>query len=234
MKKSKAKIVGKFKMTQIILQLPNLPSRILSFDPKDTINSLKSWIQQEWNIQDYYLLSQGKITNDNNLLIPHSETVMKFPMIYTLVCRLRGGKGGFGASLRSMGGRMSRRKKGEEVNVESMRDLQGRRLKTVHDAEKIAKYISKEGERRKANQEKLEEKIQKGLNPKELPKVRFDDAQFVETHEECMDKLESAIELGLKKGKRKAVDTIVPDSKVLKKNNSVYDKQDEFGIYESE
>lgn len=44
-----------------------------------------------------------------------------------------GGKGGFGSMLRAQGGKMSRRK-GEEENTDSCRDLNGRRLSTVKEA----------------------------------------------------------------------------------------------------
>ncbi|KXS13484.1 hypothetical protein M427DRAFT_367925 [Gonapodya prolifera JEL478] len=52
---------------------------------------------------------------------------------FNLLLRLRGGKGGFGANLRSQGGRMSSQK---TSNNEACRDLQGRRLKTLNDAKK--------------------------------------------------------------------------------------------------
>jgi hypothetical protein len=51
----------------------------------------------------------------------------------SLYPRLLGGKGGFGSQLRAAGGRMSSRKTG---NNASCRDLNGRRLSTVKEAQK--------------------------------------------------------------------------------------------------
>jgi hypothetical protein len=50
-----------------------------------------------------------------------------------LVPRLRAGKGGFGANLRSAGGRMSANK---STNFDSCKDLNGRRLGTLKEAHK--------------------------------------------------------------------------------------------------
>lgn len=53
--------------------------------------------------------------------------------VIQLSLSLLGGKGGFGANLKRLGGRMSR--KGAS-NYEACRDLSGRRLRTLHDAQK--------------------------------------------------------------------------------------------------
>ena len=54
-----------------------------------------------------------------------------------LAVKLRGGKGGFAAQLRAQGGRMSSNKN-KESNNDSCRDLNGRRLRTVKEAQKYA------------------------------------------------------------------------------------------------
>ncbi|CAO1617305.1 unnamed protein product [Jaminaea pallidilutea] len=59
-----------------------------------------------------------------------------------------GGKGGFGSMLRAQGGKMSARK-GEENN-DACRDLNGRRLKTVKEAQDLAAYMAAAPEREKA------------------------------------------------------------------------------------
>jgi hypothetical protein len=58
---------------------------------------------------------------------PSSTTVIH------LTLSLNGGKGGFGANLKRLGGRMSRK---GATNYEACRDLNGRRLRTLHDAQK--------------------------------------------------------------------------------------------------
>lgn len=55
------------------------------------------------------------------------------PIFLELGVRVRGGKGGFGSQLRAAGGRMS---SGKNTNNDSCRDLNGRRLRTLQEAEK--------------------------------------------------------------------------------------------------
>jgi len=107
--------------------------------------------------------------------------------------RLRGGKGGFGSNLRAMGGRMSSQK---TENKEACRDLQGRRLKTVNEAKKMAEYAEQEGERKRKEKERLEKKIAEGLKEPEKKKIRFDDAQFVADHEKVREDVKDAVAKG--------------------------------------
>ncbi|WFD32504.1 hypothetical protein MSPP1_003552 [Malassezia sp. CBS 17886] len=78
-----------------------------------------------------------------------------------LEARMRcvGGKGGFGNMLRAQGGRMSVRSK--DQNMDSCRDLSGRRLSTVKEAQRLAEYIAKEPERKAAMDEAQKQKYAK-------------------------------------------------------------------------
>ncbi|KAI7687463.1 hypothetical protein KC353_g20265, partial [Hortaea werneckii] len=61
-----------------------------------------------------------------------------------LSARLCGGKGGFGSQLRAAGGRMSSRKNrnpNQNPNA-SNRNLDGRRLRTVDEAKRLAEYLA--------------------------------------------------------------------------------------------
>lgn len=78
--------------------------------------------------------------------------------------RVRGGKGGFGQNLRAEGGRMS--KKLKNMSQDDCRDLHGRRLSTVKEAQALAEYLAKEPERRKAlddAQQKRYERLERML-----------------------------------------------------------------------
>ncbi|KAJ3237927.1 hypothetical protein HDU81_008679 [Chytriomyces hyalinus] len=110
--------------------------------------------------------------------------------------RLRGGKGGFGSMLRAQGGRMASQK---TTNFESCRDLSGRRLKTVNDAKKIADFKESEPERKRKEKEFLKAKIEKGLKEPETKKIRFDDQEFVETHEKVLDDVKDTVKKALQK-----------------------------------
>ncbi|BGP35793.1 hypothetical protein JCM10296v2_007645 [Rhodotorula toruloides] len=72
--------------------------------------------------------------------------------------RLPGGKGGFASQLRAQGGRMSSNK---AQNTDSCRSLDGRRLSTIKEAQKLAKLLESEPDRLAAaalaKQRKLDE-----------------------------------------------------------------------------
>lgn len=55
-----------------------------------------------------------------------------------MLLRVMGGKGGFGSNLRSMGARAATK---ETTNFEACRDLEGRRLRTVHDEQKCVQVL---------------------------------------------------------------------------------------------
>ncbi|KAJ3071228.1 hypothetical protein HDU98_005641 [Podochytrium sp. JEL0797] len=110
--------------------------------------------------------------------------------------RLRGGKGGFGSMLRAQGGKMASQK---TTNFEACRDLSGRRLKTVNDAKKIADYKESEPERKRKLKEELKAKIEKGLKVPEAKKIRYDDPEFEETHEQVLDEVKDTVKKALQK-----------------------------------
>ncbi|WFD44176.1 hypothetical protein MPSI1_002842 [Malassezia psittaci] len=60
-------------------------------------------------------------------------------------CCAMGGKGGFGNQLRAAGARMANK----NGNVDSCRDLSGRRISTIKEAQRLAEYIEKAPERQK-------------------------------------------------------------------------------------
>ncbi|WVQ93383.1 hypothetical protein IAU59_000452 [Kwoniella sp. CBS 9459] len=91
------------------------------------------------------------------------------PIELEVCARLRGGKGGFGSQLRAAGGRMST---GKATNVDSCRDLSGRRLGTIKEAQRQADLLESEATLRaqqqaanKAKLEALERKL--GITPSE-------------------------------------------------------------------
>lgn len=58
---------------------------------------------------------------------------LSHPITLDVCVRTRGGKGGFGSQLRAAGGRMS---SGKATNTDSCRDLSGRRLSTIKEAQR--------------------------------------------------------------------------------------------------
>ncbi|KAH0544833.1 hypothetical protein FGG08_001062 [Glutinoglossum americanum] len=113
---------------------------------------------------------------------------------------LCGGKGGFGSQLRAAGGRMSsRRKKNRGENNGSSRNLDGRRLRTVTEAKKLAEYLAvkpdmekkeKEARRKRWEEvvelaEKREEELRSGTKAKA-------DTKWLEAKEEASARLHRA------------------------------------------
>ncbi|KAK0316579.1 hypothetical protein LTR01_000328 [Friedmanniomyces endolithicus] len=130
-----------------------------------------------------------------------------------LSVRLCGGKGGFGSQLRAAGGRMSSRKKRnqEQDGNGSNRNLDGRRLRTIDEAKKLAQYLSvkpemekKEREERKkrwedvvAAAERKEEEVRSGKAGSGQGRL---DAGYVEGKEAAEEKTREAVVRALREG----------------------------------
>jgi len=105
-------------------------------------------------------------------------------------------------------------------NNDSCRDLSGRRLSTVKEANKMVEYIENEGARKKAEKEaeraKLEElERQLGIDPSSSSpgsssapaagkKHRFDDIEYLEQSRDIVDGVKNAVATGLLKKRKKA------------------------------
>jgi Silencing defective 2 N-terminal ubiquitin domain len=112
-----------------------------------------------------------------------------------------GGKGGFGSQLRAAGGRMSsRKKKNKEESTGSYRTLDGRRVRVVNQARKLAEQLEirpemekKEKEERRAKWEQIVETSDKKIEElKHGGKTRLD-GKWVENYEEAMRKTREAV-----------------------------------------
>ncbi|KAK4548101.1 hypothetical protein LTR36_010821 [Oleoguttula mirabilis] len=130
-----------------------------------------------------------------------------------LSARLCGGKGGFGSQLRAAGGRMSSRKNRQnQENVNgSNRNLDGRRLRTVDEAKKLAEYLAikpemakREKEERKkrweavvAAAEKREEEVRSGKTGVNQGRL---DAEYVESKELAEEKTREAVLKAMREG----------------------------------
>ncbi|KAG2176298.1 hypothetical protein INT43_005532 [Umbelopsis isabellina] len=172
----------------------------LGFNPEGnaTVNDLKVRLHSITNVDltDQRITTiGGKTLDDDSLLFNANDT--EGPIIYNLSVRMFGGKGGFGSMLRAQGGRMNAQK---STNFDACRDLQGRRVKAVNDAKKLAEYIEQAPERERQKAEKLKEKIEKALQEPPTKKYRFDDNQFMEDREQVVESVKLAVGDLLKNG----------------------------------
>ncbi|GIZ39416.1 hypothetical protein CKM354_000279900 [Cercospora kikuchii] len=160
-------------------------------------------------------------TVSNKQLLPHNDspitTLLSSPddtlLSLRLSRRLCGGKGGFGSQLRAAGGRMSSRKnRNSNVNPNaSNRNLDGRRLRTVDEAKRLAEYLAikpemekKEREERKKRwqevvdaAERREEEIKSGKGGAARGRL---DAEWVEGKEDAENKTREAVIRAMKEG----------------------------------
>ena len=124
-----------------------------------------------------------------------------------LSARLCGGKGGFGSQLRAAGGRMSSRKNRNQQNQNpngSNRNLDGRRLRTVDAAKRLAEYLAtkpemeaKEREEQKKRWESVVEAAEKKQDEIRSGKMGSGqgrlDAEYVESKELAEEKTREAV-----------------------------------------
>ena len=121
---------------------------IYKFEEADnkTIKSLYEEYKLDKNTT--YLISNGKILKEDEPLINYNN------MIIETRIRLKGGKGGFGTSLK-----IQQAVKKQTKNFDACRDLQGRRLRKVNQERQLNEWRLK-----KAEEEKLLQKYIEGYN----------------------------------------------------------------------
>lgn len=142
-----------------------------------------------------YLTTRGgrKINNSDGLMLLRPKNS---DLHLQLCYRMRGGKGGFGSMLRAQGGKM-RKKKGngnnnkpdDDIENDSFRTLDGRRMKSVRRAKELAKYLEREPEMQKKVNEKKRAKLQSIISAAEnerTSKAKYTDTQFLEQCEELV------------------------------------------------
>ncbi|CAG8737938.1 29031_t:CDS:2 [Gigaspora margarita] len=142
--------------------------------------------------QQYYTLS-GKWLSDSIKVFDSDDVDF---VTLNLKLRLLGGKGGFGSMLRAQGGKMASQK---TTNFEACRDLNGRRLRTVNEAKRLADHLEQEPERQRVRKEKLLRKIEEGMVEQPTKKIRFDDTEYLKDCEEMKEKIQVAVSQALSK-----------------------------------
>lgn len=143
----------------------------LDVAPSHTVHALKCQIEEHEHFpaNAVRLLFQGRQLQDSCTLAEHG--VEKHSTVH-LVFSLRGGKGGFGAMLRTAGARGVK-----TTNFDACRDLNGRRLRHVNAERQLREWDAQAEERR------LKQQQQAALDAKPTgppPVARFDDDEYEE------------------------------------------------------
>lgn len=124
-----------------------------------------------------------------------------------LAVPLCGGKGGFGSQLRAAGGRMSSRKKKNQEDHGSSRNLDGRRLRTVNEAKALAEYLSIKPDMDRQEKEKRKERWEQivQISEEKQHQIRNGgqgrlEGKWVEDKEESREKTRDAVLAAMKSG----------------------------------
>ena len=177
-----------------------------------TIESLYSDLNLNKN--NTYLISEGKLLKNNFLLIDYENKIIEVRL------RLKGGKGGFGSSLR-----LQQATKKQTKNFDACRDLQGRRLRKVNQERQLNEWRMK-----KVEEEKLLKKYSEGYNTNEedlfkkiMNEKRSIDAikknqKFYEDNEKLKFNIKKSIKIYLNK-KRERTDNEKNEENIEKEKN---------------
>ncbi|KAH0611194.1 uncharacterized protein H6S33_011621 [Morchella sextelata] len=192
----------------LITTFPGLPNLTLPLPSTTKIHTLHAHLTTLLPPTPYRLLLS---TTSGTPLSPSSPLPLStlthghalLPLRLTL--SLPGGKGGFGSQLRAAGGRMSSRKKrGQQENNDSCRNLDGRRMRTVKEAKALAAYLEikpdmerQERERRRARALKV---IEAAERKEEGGGRRFEDVKWLEETEEERERTRGAVERAMREG----------------------------------
>eukprot|EP01050_Picozoa_sp_SAG11_P019481 SAG11_NODE_3109_length_2681_cov_3.164214_4_plen_155_part_00 len=106
---------------------------------------------------------------------------------------LLGGKGGFGAMLRSARGGLDAKK---TTNFEACRDLNGRRMRHVNNEKQVKEWVE-------AQKEKEAQKKTAAQEPR-VPKYVFDDTSYSKNAEAVREAMSGGVAVGMKMAKQKA------------------------------
>lgn len=124
--------------------------------------------------------------------------------------RLCGGKGGFGSQLRAAGGRMSSKKNRDRQDQNgSNRNLDGRRLRTVDEAKRLAEYLATKPEMEKKEKEERRKRWEAVIDAAEATEAKIKagkmgsnqgrlDAEYVESKEAAEEKIREAVQKAMR------------------------------------
>ncbi|PHH82904.1 hypothetical protein CDD82_4338 [Ophiocordyceps australis] len=190
-----------------------LPSTlVVPVAPKITITELQDEIREILPVRDSRLI----LTTLSNRQLPEKSVAPISTYLSSsddeflslrLSVPLCGGKGGFGSQLRAAGGRMSSRKKRNQEDHGSSRNLDGRRLRTVNEAKALAEYLAikpdmdkKEKDRRRQRWEQIVESSEQKMEEIRTGSKGRLDGKWVDDKEESSEKTRDAVLTAIKSG----------------------------------
>jgi hypothetical protein len=162
-------------------------------DENKTVQSLYEEYKIDKN--STYFISNGKILKDEESLNNYNNMVIETRV------RLRGGKGGFGSSLR-----IQQAVKKQTKNFDACRDLQGRRLRKVNQERQLNEWRLKKAEEEKLLQKYIdgynnseEDLFKKIMNEKRQSDALKKNQKYFEDNENLKKNIQKSFKLYLKK-----------------------------------
>ena len=202
-------------MKIIINNISNIP--LLYYFEESSQKTFQSlYLELNLNDNNTYFISEGKILKNNLSIIDYDNKIIE------VRTRLKGGKGGFGSSLR-----LQQATKKQTKNFDACRDLQGRRLRKVNQERQLNEWRMK-----KAEEDKLLKKYIEGYNTNEedlfkkiMNEKRSFDAikknqKFYEDNENLKYNIKKSIKIYLNK-KRERNDKEKNDENKIKKRKKL-------------
>ncbi|OQO09206.1 hypothetical protein B0A48_06097 [Cryoendolithus antarcticus] len=184
-------------------------------------------------------------TTSNKLLRLHDEEAISslqadkpsdfLPL--RISARLCGGKGGFGSQLRAAGGRMSSRKNRDRQNQNgSNRNLDGRRLRTIDEAKRLADYLATKPEMEKAEREERKKRWEAVVDAVEATEEGIKsgkmgsnqgrlDAEYVESKQVAEEKVREAVMKAMRE--QSAADARTGSESSLEEDNGSGEEDDD-------
>ena len=202
-------------MKIIINNISNIP--LLFYFEESSQKTFQSlYLELNLDENNTYFISEGKILKNNLSIIDYDNKIIE------VRTRLKGGKGGFGSSLR-----LQQATKKQTKNFDACRDLQGRRLRKVNQERQLNEWRMK-----KAEEDKLLKKYIEGYNTNEedlfkkiMNEKRSFDAikknqKFYEDNENLKYNIKKSIKIYLNK-KRERNDKEKNDENKIKKKKKL-------------
>ncbi|KAG4303828.1 hypothetical protein PORY_002757 [Pneumocystis oryctolagi] len=209
-------------INNIISTFPPFKTISIALPDTSNVRDLENYLFRFLPSGNYFLSHlSGRLVYPEETLLSLSDRYQysgdKNVCMFRCIPRVLGGKGGFGSQLRAAGGRMSSRKKrGQEENKLSCRDLNGRRIRAIKEAKMLEKYLETEAIQKREILAKRKQRLQAIIDA-EPPsqRLKYDDNEYLEKNEMIIEDVKNTVKLVMEKSKHS------PKTEVIKSFDSV-------------
>ena len=197
---------------KIIIHDTSKDKRTSIYRFNETENKTIQTLYEEYKLYKnlIYFVSNGKTLKDDESLNNYND------MIIETRVRLKGGKGGFGSSLK-----IQQAVKKQTKNFDACRDLQGRRLRKVNQERQLNEWRLKKAEEEKLLQKYIEgynnsdeDLFKKILNEKRQADALKKNQKFFEDNENLKNNIKKSFKYFLKKKRERTKEKNEEDEKV--------------------